>query len=118
MGRTIFDEEAGDADDFGLDILEDRGIDPAETELRTLIEDLSEEAQIDLAALAWLGRDGGDWPELWALAVGWRKVPAVDYLRSMPMLAKNLREGLAALEELRGDATGGQRSWPVARRQF
>lgn len=55
--RTRFDDEAADPDDPDLDILEDRGIDPAETEFRTLIEDLSEEAQIDLVALAWLGRD-------------------------------------------------------------
>jgi hypothetical protein len=97
-GSTLFDDEAGDPDELELDILEDRGQDPAEIEFRTLIDDLPEDAQADLVALAWLGRDDGDWSELRRLAAERREIPTSMYLRSMPLLAENLADGLAAIE--------------------
>ena len=98
---TLFDDDLADPDDLELDIREDRGaaVDPAEARFRTLIEDLPEESQIDLVALVWLGRDGGDWPELRDMAADRREVPTASYLRAMPLLPDHLAAGLAALEQ-------------------
>lgn len=93
---SLFDTEAADPDDFEIDILEDRGVDPAEIAFKTFIEDLTEDAQIDLVALTWLGRDDGDWFELRRLAAERRETPTSDYLRSLPLLAHYLADGLAA----------------------
>lgn len=45
------------SDDHSAAILEDHADDPVLEELRSLISDLSVDAQIDLVALMWLGRD-------------------------------------------------------------
>jgi len=46
-------------------VLEDQPDDPVVEEMTSLIESLSEDEQIDLVALAWIGRDdysAEDWP--------------------------------------------------------
>src|SRR5271166_4544655 len=45
------------SDDMGVAVLEDHEDDPVVEELTTFIDSLSEDEQIDLVALAWLGRD-------------------------------------------------------------
>jgi hypothetical protein len=55
------------SDDMMAAILEDHADDPVLEELTSLINDMSEDEQIDLVALAWLGRDdysAADWPEV------------------------------------------------------
>jgi hypothetical protein len=52
-------------DDENTAVLEDHRDDPVVEELTSLINSLSEDEQIDLVALAWLGRDdytADDWP--------------------------------------------------------
>lgn len=91
---------ATEDDDIALATLEDRPADPAEAELRQLIEDLSEDAQLDLVALAWLARNDhtlDDWADLRRHAAEQATTPMAKYLMGIPLLADYLSTGLAAL---------------------
>lgn len=66
---AVSDPDSGSnpADDAMLDVLEDHSDDSTFDELTAFIDGLTEDEQIDLVALAWLGRDDNspnDWPEL------------------------------------------------------
>lgn len=56
------------SDDQMISVLEDRRDDPVQQELASFIETMTEDEQIDLVALAWLGRDDDntieDWPSI------------------------------------------------------
>jgi hypothetical protein len=85
-------------DDRMIAILEDHKDDPVVRELTAFIGALNADEQIDLVALAWLGRgDGGldDWAELRAQAAGEHSRRAVHYLLGLPLLADYLEEGLS-----------------------
>lgn len=98
QGKSASTLNRGDTDDDPqLDILEDRGADPVEDEIRSVVDDLDEEAQVDLVALLWLGRDESDWAELRALAVQERNDATADYLIGTPLVADYLASGLEAL---------------------
>jgi hypothetical protein len=91
---------ATEDDDIALATLEDRPADPTEAELRQLIEDLSEDAKLDLVALAWMARNDrslNDWAELRRHAIEQATTPTAKYLMGMPLLADYLSAGLAAL---------------------
>ena len=65
------DAGSNPSDDKMIAVLEDHGDDPVVEELTSFISCPSEDEQIDLVALAWLGRDDNtieDWPELRAEA--------------------------------------------------
>jgi len=91
------------ADDRMIAVLEDHPDDPVAEELVSFISSLSEDEQIDLVALAWLGRDDNtleDWPELRAEAArahGSGPTHTADYLLGMPLLGDQLEEALALL---------------------
>src|SRR5215471_7396987 len=99
---TIPDEASNPSDDRMIEVLEDRPSEDAVLqELRSFIGAMSEDEQIDLVALAWLGR--GD-----AGAEGWRELrseaarahnrrTASSYLLAMPLLPNYLQDGLAEL---------------------
>jgi hypothetical protein len=95
------DEGSNGGDDSMISVLEDNPDDPVLEELTTVISDLPEEEQIDLVALAWLGRDDNtieDWPTLRqeaARAHGSQRDHTANYLLGMPMLGDYLEEGLA-----------------------
>ena len=69
---TSSDEDGSNpADDRMVEVLEDRPDDPVDQELVAFIEAMSEDEQVDLVTLTWLGRgDGGldDWDDLTAEA--------------------------------------------------
>lgn len=94
------DPGSNPSDDKGAAILEDHPDDPVVEELTSLIDALSQDEQIDLIALAWLGREdhaAGDWPELReeaALAYNGR---TASYLLGIPLLSDFLEEGLSML---------------------
>jgi hypothetical protein len=96
------DDPASDgADDMMIEVLEDHpGDDAVREELATAITALGEDEQIDLVALAWLGRgdgDIGDWEDLRTEAAEARPDGKTwRYLLGMPLLADYLEEGLAA----------------------
>jgi hypothetical protein len=78
---------------------EDHDRDPVQEELTELINDMSEDEQIDLVALAWLGRgDGsiGDWPDLRQQASDAHNERTATYLLGIPLLPDYLEDGLSA----------------------
>jgi hypothetical protein len=75
--------------------------DPAEAELRTFIDELNRDEQIDLVALAWLGRGDGEaaeWSRLRADAATAHNDRTADYLLGVPQLADLLEEGMSAFD--------------------
>ena len=61
---------------------------------------MSEDEQIDLVALAWLGRDdysAVDWPEVRQEAASAHNRRTAQYLLGMPLLGDFLEEGLSML---------------------
>jgi hypothetical protein len=95
------DSGSNPSDDSGRDILEDQSDDPVVEELTSFIRGLSQDDQIDLIALTWLGRDdyGADeWPAVRAeAAASYDPRRVVRYLLGMPLLSDFLAEGLALL---------------------
>jgi hypothetical protein len=95
------DDGSNASDDNMISVLEDHGDDPVLQELTAFISSLSEDEQIDLVALAWLGRDDNtieDWPSLReeaARAHSTRTTHTADYLLGMPLLGDYLDEGLS-----------------------
>ena len=94
--------DAGDADEAADDamrpVLEDAH-DPAFRELRAFINALSEDEQIDLVALTWLGRGDGaidEWDDLRAEANRAHNRRTAAYLLAKPFLPDHLEEGLSA----------------------
>jgi hypothetical protein len=92
------DEGSNPSDDAMISVLEDHRDDPVAQELRGFIGALTEDEQVDLVALAWLGRgDGtlGDWPELRAEAQRAHNNRTASYLLGMPLLPDHLEDGLS-----------------------
>jgi hypothetical protein len=95
------DTGSNPSDDRMISVLEDHGDDPVVEELTSFISSLTEDEQIDLVALAWLGRDDNaieDWPELSkeaARAHRARRTHTADYLLGMPLLSDQLEEALS-----------------------
>jgi hypothetical protein len=97
----VSDPDSGSnaSDDSMLDVLEDHADDPTFQELTTFINSLTEDEQIDLVALTWLGRgDGtiGEWDDLREEAARLHNKRTAAYLLAKPMLGDHLEEGLAA----------------------
>jgi hypothetical protein len=88
------------SDDMEAAVLEDHEDDPVVEELVNFISWLSEDEQIDLVALAWLGRGDGkaeDWARIRAEAVSVHNERTANYLLGMPMLGDFLEEGMSML---------------------
>jgi len=88
------------ADDAMLAVLEDHPDDPTYLELRTFINALTEDEQVDLVALTWLGRGDGElaeWDDLHEEAARLHNRRTAQYLLAKPMLADHLEEGLSML---------------------
>jgi hypothetical protein len=94
------DEGSDPADDKEISVLEDNPDDPAYEELVSFINDLSDDEQVDVVALAWLGRDDttdADWTDLHAEARRAHNKRTAAYLLGMPLLGDHLADGLATL---------------------
>ncbi|MGZ5900262.1 MAG: DUF3775 domain-containing protein [Reyranella sp.] len=94
------DPGSNPTDDGGIAVLEEHADDPVAEELKSFIDALSEDEQVDLVALTWLGRDGagpGDWPETMREAARAHNERTAGYLLGMPLLADFLEEGLSML---------------------
>lgn len=98
---TSSDEDGSNpADDRMVEVLEDRPDDPVDQELVAFIQAMSEDEQVDLVTLTWLGRgDGGldDWDDLRAEAARVHNGRTASYLLGIPLLPDFLEEALAAL---------------------
>lgn len=95
------DPGSNPSDDKDVEILEDHGDDPVVEELTQFIDSLSEDEQIDLVALSWLGRDdysAADWPSVREEAASqYNARTTARYLLGTPMLGDFLEEGLSML---------------------
>lgn len=93
------DPGSNPTDDRMVSVLEEHGDDPVEEELTGFIDALSEDEQVDLVALAWLGRgDGsiGDWDDLRRQALDAHNQRTAAYLLGIPLLPDYLEEALSA----------------------
>jgi hypothetical protein len=94
------DPGSNPADDQDAAVLEDHADDPVLEELTSFIDALSEDEQIDLVALTWLGRDdyeASDWASVRDEAARAHNRRTSRYLLGMPLLADFLEEGLSML---------------------
>jgi Protein of unknown function (DUF3775) len=83
-------------DDRMIEVLEDRPDDPVEQELVAFIEAMSEDEQVDLVTLTWLGRGDGtmaDWDDLRAEAARVHNKRTASYLLGEPLFARLFRRG-------------------------
>ena len=92
------DSGSNPTDDGALDILEERADDATEAELVTAIEDLSDDALLDLIALIWIGRGDfslAEWDQARDAArdIGRKRAPR--YLCGMPLLSDYLDQALS-----------------------
>jgi hypothetical protein len=97
---VVTDPDSGSnaSDEAMLSVLEDHSDDPIRTELTAIIRGLNEDEQIDLVALAWLGRGDGeleDWEDIRAEASFAHNKRTAEYLLGIPLLGDLLEEGLA-----------------------
>ncbi len=89
------------SDDGMMSVLEDHSDDPVVEELNAIISALTEDEQIDLVALAWLGRDDNtveDWPSIREEAArthGSYRGRTAAYLLGIPMIGDYLEEALS-----------------------
>lgn len=107
----MFDGKEGDSDpdsgsnatDDGMaDVLEDEPNDATPQILAEFIRDLDEDEQIELVALAWVGRGTfavEDWEAAVAEARRAHNKRTAEYLFSLPMLGDYLEEGLSLIED-------------------
>jgi Protein of unknown function (DUF3775) len=87
-----------DIDDSGANVADEGMIDPTFQELTAFINALTEDEQVDLVALTWLGRGDGDlsdWDDLRKEAARLHNNRTAAYLLGNPMLGDHLEEGLA-----------------------
>jgi hypothetical protein len=95
------DSSSNASDDGMVSVLEDHADDPTQQELRAFIDALSEDEQVDLVTLTWLGRGDGtlsDWEDLRREASRLHNNRTAAYLMSKPMLADHLEEGLSQFD--------------------
>jgi len=101
-GVTEPDPGSNPTDDGMGAVLEDHADDPVAAELIGFIGAMNEDEQIDLVALAWLGRGDGDtdsWDDLRSTAAEEHNKRTAAYLLGMPMLADYLEEGLSQFDQ-------------------
>ena len=92
------DDSSNPVDDAMLSVLEDHPDDPVLQELTGFIGALTEDEQIDLVALTWLGRSDAtidDWDEIRGEASRAHNKRTASYLLGMPLLSNHLEDALA-----------------------
>jgi hypothetical protein len=98
--ETDPDEGSNASDDGEVDALEDDGENPSETELRAIVDDLADDEQVEVIALALVGRgdfEAAEWAE--ALEAATDEVDAAaDWMLEQPTFSTDLEAGLAAFD--------------------
>jgi hypothetical protein len=94
------DEGSNGSDDGMVDAIEDDGDNPAEAELRAIVDDLAEDEQAEVIALAMVGRgifDAIEWAD--AIDAASQEIDAAaDWVLGQPTLSTDLESGLAAFD--------------------
>ena len=94
------DDASNPTDDAMVSVLEDHRDDPVVQEIAAAVFAMTEDEQVDLVTLAWLGRGDGsleDWSELRAEAQRAYNKRTASYLLGMPLLADYLEDTLAQI---------------------
>jgi hypothetical protein len=94
------DESSNATDDGAIDAIEDDGDNPAEAELRAVVDDLAEDEQAEVIALAMIGRGDFD-AEAWtdALEAATQEIDsAAAWMLGQPTFSTDLEAGLAAFD--------------------
>ena len=94
------DPGSNPADEGMREVLQDYADDPVMEEMQSVIEDLNLDQQVELVALAWLGRGDytkDDWKEVLGEAKDAHNDHTASYLLGMPLLGDYLEEGLSTL---------------------
>ncbi len=89
-------------DDAMTDVLEDTKNDPVRGELIAFIGAMDIDEQLDLVALAWVGRgtySADEWKDARQTARSEHANHIAQYLLDLPLLGDYLAEGLAAFDE-------------------
>ena len=89
-------------DDRDFDVLEDKPSDFTRRELKDAILSLPKDEQLELVALAWIGRGtypGEEWKDALDTARNEHRTRTAEYLLGLPLLGDYLEEGLAAYGE-------------------
>lgn len=97
---TEVDPGSNPSDDKDISVLENHEDDPVVEELTSFINSLSEDEQIDLVGLVWLGRDdnsASDWPAVREEAARAHNQRTAAYLLGTPLVGDYLEEGLSML---------------------
>ncbi|NKK71029.1 DUF3775 domain-containing protein [Rhizobium leguminosarum bv. viciae] len=105
------DPGSNPTDDKMIEILEEHPDDTVELELASAIWALNEDEQIDLVALAWLGRGDGDiseWEDLRRQAAEAHNNRTAAYLLGLPLLPDYLEEALDLFGESSAVAMEGK----------
>ena len=102
------DSGSNASDDGMADVLEDLppDIDATRQEIVQFIRALDEDEQINLVALAWVGRgtyEISEWRDALAEARAQHSKRTAEYLLGLPLLGDYLHEGLAAFGESCGE---------------
>ena len=100
--EAMADPDSGSnaTDDGMLDVLEDSANDAVYDELVAFINVLTEDEQVDLVALTWLGRGDGDledWADLRKEAGRAHNDRTAEYLLGMPELPDHLEDALSLI---------------------
>ena len=101
-GDSDPDSGSNPTDDGDADVLEDKPGDAVQQELQDYINGLNEDFQIELVALAWVGRgtfDIDEWNEALETAQQEHNKRTGQYLLGLPLLGDYLEEGLNAFGE-------------------
>ena len=92
---SIPDQPLGDIDEWSVEALAYHRDDPIYSEMKTAIEDLEPDQQVQLVALMWLGRGSfSDWDSAVEEARDNWNSKTADYLIGTPLLSDYLEEGL------------------------
>ena len=93
-GDSELESGSNASDDQMVSVLEEGPGDSVQQELTSFIENMTEDEQIDLVALAWLGRDDNtlaDWPSIREEAAGVTSFPARRHGTLSPRYAAIVR---------------------------
>ncbi|MEY2882498.1 MAG: hypothetical protein RL490_222 [Pseudomonadota bacterium] len=94
------DEGSNASDDGAMDAIEDDGDNPAEAEVRAAVDDLAEDEQTELIALAMVGRgdfEAGEWVEALEAAAE-ESEDTADWILAQPAFSTDLENGMAAFD--------------------
>lgn len=95
------DSGSNASDDGMTDVLENKPNDPVYAELLAFIRALDLEEQVNLVALAWVGRgtyEASEWRQALDTARSEHNQRTAEYLLGLPLLGDYLEEGLAAFD--------------------